>query len=187
MSWALFGMVWRGTAGGLHHWIWLGQRETRTGEKWIKQLCGSLNKPCVMSVRTCLGSNTLLPIWSRRPWTHTSQALPRYTSTCCQCTATVGSRAKAPSCFGVTCSTCAVSPACAGPCWSVRSSWCPSTRKLVSRRRVNLPSLWGPWPSQRWSISSEAWLTHDETADVKESHPIPSEGLCVQFLDGSRQ
>lgn len=158
MSWALDGMVWRGSAGGLHHWIWLGQREARTGEKhditWIKNFTLSLH------------SNSLLTIWSRKPWANTSQTLPRCTSTCCLCTATVVSRAKAQSCFGDICSTCAVSPVYAGLCWSVRSSWCPSTRRLALSRKVPRPSLWRLWPSERWSISLEAWLMHDEKADV---------------------
>lgn len=142
VSWALYGMVWRGPAGGLHHWIWLGQRKTRTSEKYYnilyipsKTLNRCLKSPSALRLKLCFAS--------RKPWPHTSPMLRRYTSTFCPCTATVGSRARAPSCSGVISSTCAASRVCVGPCWSARSSWCPSTGKQALRKRVLLPSPLG--------------------------------------------
>lgn len=99
---------------------------------------------------------------------------PRCTSMCCQSTATVASREKAPSSCGVTCSTSAACRAFAGRCWSVRTSWCPSTSKLALRRRARQPSLCPTCTSKRWSTCSVGKRMHGETAAASlDLHPLP--------------
>ena len=83
-----------------------------------------------------------------------SQTPPVCTSMCCLCTAIVDSRARVPSSCGATCSTCAAYQVFAELCWSARTSWCPSTSRLASRREDHQKSLYPTWTSERWSTRS---------------------------------
>lgn len=103
-----------------------------------------------------------------------SQPPPQCTSMCCQCTATVASRAKALSCCGGTCSTCAVFQASAELCWFVRTSWCPSTSRPASSRKGHQPSLYPTCNSKRWNIRSAGRRMHDETAAASQSTTYPT-------------
>lgn len=89
--------------------------------------------------------------FSRRPWPSMSQTPPQCTSTSCPCTATAVSRAKAPLSSGATCSICAACQACAGLCWSARTSWCLSIARPASRRKGRRPSPSPTCTSKRWS------------------------------------
>lgn len=191
MPWAVVGLVWRGTAGSFHHRLWLGQREAFTGQKTIKVTFIDLT--LLISIQMTdfdkLDSDACefwLIFWvfwhnehfylnspSRKPWLSMSQIPAQCTSMCCQCTATVASRAKALSCCGGTCSTCAVCRASAELCWFARTSWCPSTSRPDSRRKGHQPSLYPTCNSKRWSTRSAGKRMHDETAAASQSTPTP--------------
>lgn len=80
-----------------------------------------------------------------------SQTLPPCTSMCCLCTGTVGSKGRAPSSCGATCSTSAACRASVALCWSARTSWCLFTSRRASRRRARRKSQCPTCSFKRWS------------------------------------